>query len=275
MGIQSQYQNRVLSTADATRTPSAGLWHQVDADTARRGMWCEYWNDFDINPGIATAVPTTVGPYFGGLAFTSTGGTFTRVDTEGGVVDVGSDGDNEGGNFSQGTEPFKIIQDAGELVFECRFKTSTIADTKHGIFIGLMEAHTQTATVPIAADGTIADSNYVGLMRLEADGDKLDTFYRANGITEVTVKADAITLVADTWIKVGMTFNRGGDNELRFYQNGIELVDTKAIPSAAGTDFPNDVRMGVAYAVINATGSTPGTTELDWIRCAQRTIDET
>lgn len=277
MGIRSQYQNINLSTADATRTPSAGLWHEVDADMARRGLWCEDWNDFDTNPGATTAVPTSVAPYFKGLVFTASGGTFTRVDTEGGVVNVGSDGDNEQASFSQGTEPFKIIQGAGELIFECRFKTSTIANTKHGIFIGMMEAHSQTATVPIADDGTLADANYVGFLRLEADGDKLDTIYRANGVgsTFVTVKADAITLVADTWIKVGMSFNRDGNNKFIFYENGIELPDTKAIPSAAGTDFPNDVRMGVAFAVSNATGSTPGNAELDWMRCAQKTIDET
>ena len=50
------------------------------------------------------------------------------------------------------------------------------------------------------------------------------------------------------------------------------LPDTKAIPSAAGTDFPNDVRLGWCVAVQNATGTTPGSTDLDWIRCAQRRV---
>lgn len=260
-------------TGDIDRSPSVQLWHQVDADLQRRGIWREYWNDFSTSLGADVgALPTTVAAYMGGLVFTDTGGVFTHVQTSGeeGDVKVSSDGDNEGANFSQGIETFSIIQDAGELVFECRFKTSTIANTKHGIFLGLMEAHTQSATVPIAAAGTLADANFVGFHRLEADGDYVDTIYKANGVTQVTVKADAQILVADTYIKLGMVFNRGGDNELRFYVNGFELPDTYSVPSSAGDDFPNDVQLGVSYAVLNATGTTPGDTHLSWLRCAQK-----
>jgi hypothetical protein len=99
----------------------------------------------------------------------------------------------------------------------------------------------------------------------------LDTTYKADGVAVVNVKEGAIALVADTWVKVGMVFNRRGDNVLRFYKNGIELPDTKAIPSAAGTDFPNDARMGWVLGVTNTTA--PAATEfisIDWIRVAQK-----
>ena len=220
------------------------------------------------------ALPTTVAAHMGGLVFADTGGTFTHVQTAGeqGDIKVSSDGDDEGANFSQGIQPFTIVIDAGELVYECRFKTSTITDTKHGIFLGLMESHTQSATVPIAAAGTLADANFVGFHRLESadNGEFLDTVYKANGITQVTVKANAHTLVADTYVKVGMVFNRDNDNILTFYVNGHPLPDTYTMVSGAGTDFPNEVQLGVFYAVLNATGTTPGDTHLSWIRCAQR-----
>lgn len=268
-GIRYGYTDRLASGGDTTALPTSALWHQVDAEMATPGLWSHSWENFDE---FGFAVPTTEGAIGKHKGFSSTGGLFTRVDEEGGVIGLGSDGDNEGSSIGQAFFPFKIIQNAGELVFEARVKSSTIADTKHGIFVGLIESAALSATVPIAANGTLADQNLVGFHRLEGDGDKIDTVYKADGVTAVTVKADAITLVADTYVKLGMVFNRGGDNVLRFYKNGVELADTKAIPSAAGTDFPNDVRLGWVIAALNATATTPGTASADWIRVAQRRV---
>jgi hypothetical protein len=125
-----------------------------------------------------------------------------------------------------------------------------------------------TATSPITALGAIADINIVGFHRLEGDGDMFDTVYKADGVAQVTVQADAITLAADTWVKVGIVFNPL-NNELSFYRNGVKLSGTKIIPSVAGTDFPNDVRLGLVIALLNATGTTPGSSEIDWWRAAQ------
>lgn len=260
---------------DLSRSPSGSLWHQVDADGQRSGIWREYWNGFDGQEGAdGTALPTSPAIYRGGIVFTDTGGTFTHVMTSGeeGDLIVSSDAADEGASFTQGSEPFAIIQDAGELIFEARFKVSTIANDGLNTFAGLIEAITQSATVPIVAGPTeavpLSDNNLVGFSQNEVDGDQLNTVYKANGITLVTVKADAQTLVADTYIKPGMVFNRNGDNYLRFYINGVELPDKKFIPSAAGTDFPNDVQLGVVYAVLNDT--TIGNTHFSWIRCAQK-----
>jgi hypothetical protein len=62
--------------------------------------------------------------------------------------------------------------------------------------------------------------------------------------------------------KLGFVYEPSDTNGvyyMTFYKNGIPLADKKQIPSAAGTDFPNDVRMGFVFAVLNATASTPGT----------------
>lgn len=259
---------------DTTALPSNGLWAQVDAELEKPGLWTHEWQDFDVYLASEASIPTTEDPFLGGhvFVFSDTGGLFTKVDAEGGVRTLGSDGDNEGSSCRSGSYPFKIIQNAGELVFEVRCKSSTIADTKHGILTGLIEDVALTAIIPITAAGAIADKNLVGFHRLEGDGDKVDTVYKADGVTAVTVQADAVTLVADTYVKLGMTFNRGGDNVLRFYKDGLELTTTKAIPSAAGTDFPNDIRLGWFFAVLNATGTTPGDAQIDWIRVAQRRV---
>jgi hypothetical protein len=271
MGTYSGYAGGP-ATGDISPYPSAGLWGQVDADMNRPGRWMHQWADLEDLPYTAEAIPTTDDPYHGVRIFTSTGGTFTQVDLEGGIRRLSSDGDDEGASVSRGIYPFKIIQNTGELIFEARIRTSTIANTKHGIFVGLIEDVAPTAILPIAAAGTLSDNNLVGFHRLEADGDKLDTVYKANGVTQVSVETDAFTLVADAWTKVGMWFNRLGTNVLEFLVNGVPLATTLAIPSGAGDDFPNDVQLGWIVAVLNATATTPGQTDLDWVRVAQRRV---
>lgn len=131
-----------------------------------------------------------------------------------------------------------------------------------------------TATVPIAAAGTLTDNNFVGFHRLEVDGANLDQVYKANAVTQVTTKADAQALVADAWIKLGMVFNPADDylgqaGYLQWFVNGVALTDRKLIPNATGTDFPADVTLGPVFALLNATGSTPGETLMDWWACYQ------
>lgn len=257
---------------DTSAMPSIGLWGRVDAEMQRPGIWFGEFEDFVNYDATEASIPTTEDPFLNNFVFSSTGGLFTKVDAEGGVRTLGSDGDNEGSTVRSGTYPYKIIRDAGELVFEARISTTTVTDTKHGILVGLCEDTAFSATVPIAADGTKADINMVGFHRLEGDGDALDTVYKANGVTAVTVQSDAQVIAADTYYKLGMTFNRRRDNRLRFYINGLELTTTKEIPSAAGTDFPNDVRLGWFVAVLNATATTPGSANVDWVRVAQRRV---
>lgn len=259
---------------DTTRKYSGAIWADCPIEAIRSGLVEGFvWEkEFTAIPG--GAIPTTEGA-FGDLAlFSSTGGTaVTDTGEVGGGLKIGSDGDNEGVGIRQVITPVKINLSNGDFWYEAIVKTSTIADTKHGFFLGLLESVSLTATVPIAADGTLADQNLVGFHRLEGDGDKVDCVYKADGVTQVTVQADAGTLVADTYTKLGMKFvpkrNIGkGIGYLTFYQDGV-AIGSKQIPSAAGTDFPNDVFLGFVFAVLNATGTTPGTSTIKKVRMAQ------
>jgi hypothetical protein len=219
--------------------------------------------------------PATTEGNFGQYAqFSSTGGTITAGTGQGGEMAIGSDGDDEGASIRTVATPFKIIRTAGTLWFECRIKSSTITDTKHNILIGLMEDTALTATVPITAAGAIADKNLVGFRRTEAasGGALIDFVYKADGVTAVTQQAAIATLVADTYVKLGFkfeVFGTKGSYYLTSYVNNVAQTTAKQIPSAAGTDFPNDVGLGLFFAVLNATGTTPGTSTIDKWRCAQ------
>lgn len=199
--------------------------------------------------------------------FGSDGAAVAVKDAIGGGFTFSSDGDNEGVNFQKINTPFQISRTHGKLWFEAVLATSTIADTKHGFLTGLAETMTLSATVPIAAAGTLADQNFVGWHRLEGDGDYADAVYKANGVTQVTVEGDAQVLVADTKVRLGMIWNPS-TYKMEYYGNGIK-IDEVSVISTAGTDFPNDVRMSIFFALLNATGSTPGNTTVYGIRAAQ------
>ena len=261
------------SRADTNRNPSPSIWGNCPIDAINSGHtdgFGKRWNFMD-GPIVGSAVSDDFTYGNGVKVYTSTGGAIAAGDEIGGTVALSSDGDDEGAAMQQQNFPFQISNSHGDLWFEARIKTSTIADTKHSIFLGLCETVTLSATVPIAAAGTLTDNNFVGFHRLEADGDYFNTVYKANGITEVLVKQDAALLVADTYIKLGF-YHDASAKKLTFYDDGNALADTKSIPSAAGTDFPNDVRLGWVLAVLNATATTPGSTEIDWIQVYQKGV---
>jgi hypothetical protein len=247
--------------------PSPGLWADCPLEEINRfGIGYEVYEQFTMFTPKAAGAHAVLGNGF--VAFADTGGSIVDALIPGGGLTFSSDGDDEGASLACDQTPFNITQNGGKLWFELAFATSTIANTKHGILAGLMDAQTLTNIVPITAGGAIADINMVGFHRLEADGDKMDTVYKADGITAVTVKADGLTLVADAYMKVGGKYDPS-TKLLTYYADGVALPDTKTIPNATGDDFPADVTMGLFFAILNATAITPGNSILRWWRCVQ------
>lgn len=254
-------------SADTGRAPSQAIWGNCPVMEILSGEvngW-GFHDDFD-RLGTTPTITTTIA-YGNYQVFGSSGGTLTDGDAIGGELVFTEATDNEGVIIADRQLPFQISLSHGDLWFEARVKFVNITDTTAGAFIGLIDNATISATVPIAAAGTLADQNLVGWHRLEGDGDKADFVYKANGVTQVTVEADAATLVADTYIKLGFHFS-SHSGVLRHFVNGVASSTTKTIPSAEGTDFPNDVRMGKIAAMLLATGSS-FTMSMDWWRCFQ------
>lgn len=216
----------------------------------------------------------------GCLVFGSAGAPISAVDAQNGGITIGSDGDNEGLSIQQVCFPFQIGRTYKRLWYEARVNFSTIGDNQFGAFIGLGESMTLSATVPIAAAGTIADQNLVGWHRLEGTGNNVNFIYKANGVTQVTVKTSGVSggLTAASWIKLGFKWDQAdskGAFLLTPYVNGVRVGTTAGLAgytmaSADGTDFPNDVRMSPLIALLNATGTTPGTMSISDAWCAQQ-----
>lgn len=261
---------------------SGRVWDGIPIPAIKAGLvqgLCHEWDFATLKP----ASNVNAGEAYwdqGSRVFGSDGGSLTYFAGFG--LDNGmtfaSDGDDEGAGWRGQQVGYRLSRADGAFAWEMSLETSTITDTKHGFFAGMITNDAITATSPIAATGALADLNFVGFHRLEGDGDKLDLVYKANGVTQVTVLADAITLAVDTPIRLGMTLSQNdpyvsnSKHVFRWWLNGAPITtgtSYKVIPSADGTDFPNDVAMGPIFTLLNATASTPGNTTVHRLRVAQ------
>ena len=199
------------------------------------------------------------------------GGEIVDAAIQGGGVKIDSDGDNEGAAIFPGTTCLQFKSTMKRAWCEFRVKTSTIADTKHGIFLGLTSAYTPTTGVPIATDGTLADKDLIGFHRLEGTGNAFNFVWKASGQTQVTGITTLVTLVADTFVKIGFTFDPDAETakQMVIFVNGVENATYVTATQMAAATFPNAVTLGPIFAVMNATGTTPGNSTCDWWRYAQ------
>ena len=187
---------------------SGSIWGDCPVEALRDKqvaglLWERTFNTIPITP------PTTEGNWGDMAFFSDTGGTAAADTTEvGGGVAIGSDGDNEGASMRTVIAPAKIILTGGDFWFEARILKSTIADTKHNVFLGLFENVAFTATVPIQASGAMADKNFIGFQGTETalKGALMNATYKADGQTQVSAGADVVTLVAGTYTNLGMKF---------------------------------------------------------------------
>ena len=215
--------SQALGLLDVSRGPSQSIWGDCPILEIINGITdgVIHFDEFQAGPRVAAGAEASYAGGGGGYrGFADTGGLVADGGEIGGTLVMSSDGDNEGASFRMACSPFQIARNQGKLWFEARIKTDTITDTKNGIFVGLMADNALTAVSPITALGAIADVNIVGFHRLEGDGDYFDTIYKADGVTQVTVQADAAVIVVDTYVKLGMVFDPT-NNTLSFYRNGV------------------------------------------------------
>ena len=231
---------------------------------------CVYFNDFQGDYVLANnQTATDLGE--GVMGFTgATGGSTISMPTDepNGALMLATTTDNEsvgisclsGGNVAGQF----LITTGKEAWFEARIKVANITDAKFGVFCGFAE-EALLAEDGVLGDGdALTDKDYVGFLRLAADGDKLDTVFNteSGGTTPITIKADAVTLEADTYIKIGLYYD---GTTITFYDDGVALADTIA---SAATDFPDAEEMAF-YFVLNSAHDDTADAHIDWVRIAR------
>lgn len=148
---------------------------------------------------------------------------------------------------------------------EARIKVSLITDSKGGAFLGLMAGDTALAGDLIADAGTLADVGAIGFQWKEGDGDIIDLVYDKAGQTQNEHDDDYHTLVADTYVTLGLYYN---GTTIQGYINGTAVGTAISADDIAAADFPAADIFVPTFCIKNAAADDV-TVTLDWIRCAQ------
>lgn len=257
------------------RGPSPAIWADFDkADLLRPGLSNHVFDDF-VN------VASDVSLYYhssGNVWKTieDTGSTVAQLATAGriGALALTTDStDNDEIYMQYGsatTNLFKLDASSGtKFWYECRFKVSVITDSTYDLIVGLAEEGAAAADAITDADAYV-DKDFIGFRVPAADGNGLDVFWKKSGQTEVELIADAATLVADTYVKVGLVFdpNESVDKRLKFYVNGTELSTYGTYTQMAAATFPSGEELTPFFALKAASGAVRVLT-IDWVRAAQ------
>jgi hypothetical protein len=254
---------------DTTTGPTGGLFARFDA-MERQGRILTQWDDFS---NFRAGVPGSTETYWnnGWKAIgTATTSIIGRVDAAGGGITFISDtADNDYLHMNQHGNPFEISRTSQPLALECRVKFAGIGNTLNDFFIGLGKPMTLTTIVPITATaGDLATEDLVGFHRDATDGDEINSVCCSADASHTIIQNGLATLVADTYVKLGMLWDPAKDFDLRFYVNGIESATRHTVSATGGDVFPNNVRLGLLVG-FTAAAASGGTVTMSWIKCSQ------
>jgi hypothetical protein len=259
-----------IAGANSGRGPSVGLWtgcpwmdYTMDPT---KGM--AYFNDFHGSHALANnQTKTYLASGVSGFTGATAGSTISTIATDpNGVMKLATTTDNE----SVAIQLLGALDTAGQFIltagkqswWEARIKVKNITNAKFGLFCGFAEEGTLAQDGLMTATGTLQDKDYLGFLRVEADGDMLDTVHRKASGAAVVVKADAVTVAADTYIKVGAYCD---GTTVTFYADGEALDDTCALATAT---VPTGEEMAFQL-VLNAAHGDDCDIHIDWLRVAR------
>ena len=259
----------------AGRGPSPLIWDNcpVIDYTVNPQLGMHYFTDFldgiVVASNQSTAAAAALGTTGDWAAFTANGPTITTLTTDyHGVVRLFATADNLDAIIAYP----KTAQTAGCFAFtagkklwmEMRIKQDSHTDSEGTAFMGFaQQGLLSTGALLAANEAGMADVDYVGFQRIYADGDKLDTMYTTSGSADDTVGADAVTVVAAAWQKLGIYCDGA---TIFFYADGVLLADSVSI---ADSNFPDGEEMALYLGVLGGVDADDVAINVDWVRVAQ------
>jgi len=267
--------------ADTDRHPSPALWGNcpiLEFQLKKNGYY--FFDDFTGDTSDITLYTTATarGPY---LTLQDTGVTITGLATPsnndaGQVVGeleiAGNDADNDEGQIEGpggGITPVVSISDTAgankEFWFEARVSKASIADNALAFFIGIAEVGITGANGLVDDTGALADKDFIGFQTLHAAGETVDAVHREESGAVVQAGVGVGTMVADTYMKLGMYFD---GTRMYWYVNGVKVAPVAGVLPAA-TSFPDASLMTMAW-LTKVGAAAESKTQLDWWGVAQR-----
>lgn len=311
MGVVNTVEYATELSADTTRGPSQAIWKDCPVlqliENPGAGMY--FFDDFLLTGQIPVATGGTSVTNMGqwGL-YCSQGGLLTDAALEGGVISLGSDGDQESVTIASLAGSYRITTTStlalnGKLWFEARVAFGTITTTKMDVFVGLSDKLTTSNlmvnTIPISTtDDTLSTTpNLIGFHKKSGASTEINFVYQLAGGTAVyptglTTLMNTITgavLVAQSgqtgFVKLGFLFDPNATPLVINTASTGQTVGVIARPLIRV--FVNGLQCGTFLTSVNVAGTAfptgfmgpvysvmqtaTGANQglLDWIRVAQ------
>ncbi len=193
--------------------------------------------------------------------------------SQGGIISMLCDTAGDQSVIGTHACPFALTSTSLKLWFEARIAVTSIATAMTHLFIGLGNNVDVTfgAAIPLAdADATGTAVALLGFNRLEDGLGVLNSAYTDEAATYTNVQAAAGAIAAETWIKVGFTFDRSkGDRCIEFYVNGVKCSTAMTAAALAALTHLDASGLGPVFAQFADASGTANYAYLDWWRCAQ------
>lgn len=179
-------------------------------------------------------------------------------------------GDNVCGRFKTPT--------AGDaqrgLWFEARIKVVTITNSDQGAFIGLSQpGEAKVSGGGMTAGGAgMSDIDHVGFAQLSGDCDDLILVYNEATSGTAQTSTGVITLVADTWVRIGFkVVTKGQGTYLQWYKDGVYLGAAYDVNlTNANANWPGATDMDLLLSTVGESGvANADGIYVDWVRCAE------
>lgn len=260
----------------AGRGPSPAIWDNCPVldYTLNPQLGMHFFDDLlggvvvAANKTVATAAALgTTGEW---ATFTDTNPTITTLTTSHtGVVRLFATDDNNDAAIAYPKNAhtagmFKFIT-GKKLWMEMRVATN-ISTGNSTLWFGFCEEGLMAAGTILADDEAgMVDKDYVGFERISGDADALDTTYNteSGGTSPVILGSDAVTIVATTFIKLGIYCD---GTTVYFYADGVRLADSVLLTA---TDFPNAIELALYICVLCDAAEADIYIDIDWVRLAQ------
>ncbi len=283
--------NRLASVgnnrAADTRNPSLALWQDCPwfdlINGTRDGI--AFYDDFNRSmiqaANVAASATTLVDPWcaFTDATAASTISSINEPTDALGALSLAITTANEGmhiGLFTQkglgscisgGLASAASTPIANKVWLEGRLKVSTIAANEISLFFGLAEKlMVKTLGTIVTGGATTNLVDNIGFFKLASGTSSLQT-WTSSVATSTVINATAATLVADTYINVGMKWDgsNGTLGLMTFYVNGVADATTQ---TSASTNFP--LGEGLSPHIGAISGSTAGddVVTFDWVKFA-------
>ena len=253
--VDSTNTSMILRSRAAAALPTDAIWKNFPLDTLKAMPGASVLDvDFtqgeiadDIFQGDTTAavfnLPGTAG--IGEMVL------FTSADNEEAAV--------------QWNVPITVSGGA-KWAFETRLKCENITDAKATCVAGLMFRTAEQAGDVVADNGAaLTDGDFVGFVRFAADGDIIDFVYDEGSQTTNVHDDDYHTVVANTYVTLGMYFN---GTTIQGYINGTATGTAISATDIAAADFPTAAVVVPTFAV-KGDAADDFDFSIDWIRVAQ------